>query len=110
MGNEQRAEDRYSVQLAAGLRTETGSAARVRITNLSSWGCRFTLGRHAKLGRLITIAVERIGHLDAQVRWRDGSTYGVRFDDQIPRAYFDHMRLFLSEEPGLVPERGPATA
>jgi hypothetical protein len=103
-----RREDRYDVQLAAALHDGTGSADAVRITNLSSHGCRFTMPRATRLGKLITIAVGRVGRLDAQVRWRVGRTYGVRFDDRIPEVWLDHMRLFLSEAPALVAERAPA--
>ena len=110
MGYEQRHEERYNVRLAADLRGEEGSASPIRINNLSSWGCRLTLGRKAKLGDLITIAVARVGQLDGQVKWQDGRTIGVRFDGQIPQAYLDHIRLFLSDPPGLVAERGPVAA
>ena len=110
MTDNHRREDRYDVQLAADLHSETGKAEPVRIVNLSSQGCRFTMPRKVRLGKLITIAVGRVGRLDAEVRWRVGRTYGVRFDDQIPDTWLDHMRLFLSEKPAYVAERVPATS
>ena len=108
MSAEQREEDRYDVQLAGALQDGTGLADPVRITNLSRRGCRFTVAGRTRLGKLITIAVGRVGYLDAQVKWRLGSTYGVRFDDALPQVVLDHMRLFLSEQPALVAERSRA--
>jgi len=110
MGYVNRQEDRYEVALAADLPTGKGSVARVTITNLSSWGCRFTGPRKAGLGDIVTVAIARIGRLDGQVRWRQGRTYGVRFDDQIPQVWLDHMRLFLSQPPALVAERARVAA
>jgi len=110
MSLEHRQDDRYDVLLPADLHDETGSAEPVKIVNLSSRGCRFTVPGRARLGKLITIAVGRVGRLDAEVRWRVGRTYGVRFDDKIPDVWLDHMRLFLSEKPAYVAERLPASS
>jgi len=107
MGYDSRGEDRYDVHLEADLRGNPGEASPVRITNLSSRGCRFASARKSPLGSLITIAVGRIGHLEAEVKWRAGDTYGVRFDHPLPQVFLDHMRLFLSKEPALVAERQP---
>jgi hypothetical protein len=105
MDSRHRDEDRYSVRFQADARAEDGSDEPVRITNLSSWGCRFTVARQAKLGKLVTLAVARIGQVDGQIKWTDGRTYGVHFDDQLPKVWLDHMRLFLSQPPAFVAER-----
>jgi hypothetical protein len=105
-----REESRYHVQVAADLQVGDDTFEPVRITNLSRSGCRFTVRRDSALARLITIVVGRVGHLDAEVKWRSGKTYGVRFDAALPQVVLDHMRLFLSEQPALVAEREAATA
>ena len=104
-----RNEDRYDVQVAARV-TNGGTAEQtVRVTNLSSSGCRFTAHSKLRLGPLISIRAGRTALLKARVEWRDGDTYGVRFEEPVPPALLDHIRLFLSERPALVADRQAAT-
>ncbi len=109
MSVEQRIEDRYDVQVVADLSSQAGAARPISVTNLSRNGCRFVADRGIRFGTRITIAAGRAGTLTARVRWRFGRTHGVRFDQPLPEAVFDHIRLFLSEQPGLVAERQEGT-
>ena len=105
MGREKRSESRYEVKLDAHVRNGIGSQRKVQVTNLSPRGCRFRL-REKRLGQgaFLTLTVERLGFLDAQVKWRQDDWHGIRFDRPLHPAVFDHIRLFLSREPGLVPQ------
>ena len=104
-----RNENRYDVQVAASVTNGGTSEQTVKVTNLSSSGCRFTAYGTLRLGPLISIRAGRSALLKARVKWRDGNTYGVRFEDPVPPAILDHIRLFLSERPALVADRQEAT-
>ncbi len=112
MGQEQRAEDRYDVQVVAGLSSEIEAPRPISLTNVSRNGCRFVGDRGLRFGTRITIVAGRSGQFTARVRWRFGRTHGVRFDEPLPEPVFDHIRLFLSQHPALVAEcrEGPLTA
>jgi hypothetical protein len=103
MGREKRREARYDVALDAKVRNGSGSSRKVEVTNLSQGGCRFRLGeRRIGAGSFLTITVERVGFLDARVKWRQDDWHGIRFDRPLHPAVLDHIRLFLSREPALV--------
>lgn len=104
-----RNEDRYDVQVAASVTNGGASEQTVKVTNLSSSGCRFTAYGKLRLGPLISIRAGRSALLKARVKWRDGDTYGVRFEEPVPSAMLDHIRLFLSDRPALVADRQEAT-
>lgn len=107
--SEKRREPRYGVEVDARLRNGTGSARSVKVTNLSARGCRFSLpGEGLGIGAFVTITVARVGFLDARVRWRAGSTHGLRFEHPLHPAVLDHIRYFLSREPALVEEASPS--
>jgi hypothetical protein len=110
MGREKRREPRYCVDIDARVRNGTGNARRVNVTNLSQQGCRFRLGERLGAGAFLTITVERVGFLDARVKWRDGDWHGIRFDQPLHPAVLDHIRLFLSRTPGLEAEGDEAVA
>jgi hypothetical protein len=107
MGREKRREPRYDVVLDARVRNGSGVPRSVRVTNLSQRGCRFRLSeRRLGAGSFLTITVERVGFLDAHVKWREGDWHGIRFDQPLHPAVLDHIRLFLSKIPALH-EEGP---
>ena len=109
MGREKRREPRYRVELDARVRNGTGVPRTVNVTNLSKQGCRFKLSdRRLGTGAFLTITVERVGFLDAHVKWRDGDWHGIRFDNPLHPAVLDHIRMFLSRTPGLEEEGASA--
>ena len=113
MNREKRREPRYSVELGARVRNGSGMPRTVAVTNLSQRGCRFKLSdRRLGAGSFLTITVERVGFLDAHVKWRDGDWHGIRFDHPLHPAVLDHIRLFLSRFPGFEEEveEAPSTA
>ncbi len=106
MGHEQRQDERYRVGLAARLSDEVAQSRAVTVTNVSTRGCRFNLiGEALEPGAALRMAFGRAGTVDARVKWRAGSAYGVGFDHPLQAVMLDHIRLFLSEEPALVAER-----
>ena len=105
MVHDQRHEDRYDIQVVASLRSGTGTARSISLTNLSRNGCRFVADRTMRFGMRITITAGRSEPLTARILWRFGRMHGVRFDKALPEEIFDHIRLFLSERPALVAER-----
>lgn len=105
MGREKRKDPRYAVTLDARVRNGSGTSRTVQVSNLSLHGCRFKLTDN-RLGQdaFLTITVERVGFLEARVKWRDGDWHGIRFDHPLHPAVLDHIRLFLSRVPGLTAE------
>lgn len=110
MTQENRRDPRYSVKVDASFGNEAVSGSAVRITNVSSRGCRFASMRRLQKGSRIVLAFGATAVLDAKVRWRVGGAHGVRFEAPLHPVVLDHIRLFLSKEPALVAERVPLSA
>ena len=97
---------RYGVDVEGIIRSSSGGEDRVTISNLSCDGCRLSApGRRFAVGTVLTMAVGPIGIIRARVTRRVGASHGISFDQPLPRAEFDHIRLFLSKEPALIEER-----
>jgi hypothetical protein len=110
MNTENRRDPRYSVTVDASFGNEGAAGSAVRVTNVSSRGCRFASMRRLDKGALIVLAFGGAAVLDAKVRWRVGGSHGVRFETPLHPVVLDHIRLFLSKEPALVAERMPYPA
>ena len=110
MGQENRRDPRYSVTVEASFGNEAVAGSAVRVTNVSSRGCRFSSVRRLDKGSPIMLAFGEAAVLDATVRWRVGGAHGVRFEAPLHPVVLDHIRLFLSKEPALVAERAPFPA
>lgn len=107
-GPEPRHGDRYDVQLDASMQSAEGSRQEVMVTNLSNTGCRFDAKRKLGLGAAIAIQAGRTEPVWARIRWRVGDAHGASFDEPLPDAVLDHLRMFLSETPALIAERTTA--
>ena len=110
MEREHRHDPRYNVTVDASFGNEVVAGSPIRVTNVSSRGCRFASMRRLDKGSLIVLAFGEAAVLDAKVRWRVGGAHGVRFAEPLHPLVLDHIRLFLSKEPALVAERVPLTA
>jgi len=105
--NDKRGAPRYGVDVEGTIRRAGGAEDRVTISNLSRDGCRLTApGKRFAIGTVLEIAIGPIGIVSARVTRRAGASHGVSFHQPLPKAEFDHIRLFISKEPGLVAERG----
>jgi hypothetical protein len=106
---ERRGAPRYGVDVEGVIRSDSGGEDRVTISNLSCDGCRLSApGRRFAVGAVLTIAVGPVGIVRARVTRRVGASHGIRFDESLPPAALDHIRLFLSKEPALIEERPAA--
>ena len=56
-----------------------GSRAPVKLTNLTDEGCRIESSDHLQIGERLAIAIPRVGHLNAQIRWALGDSAGAKF-------------------------------
>ena len=107
--NDKRGAPRYGVDVEGTIRRDGGGEERVAISNLSRDGCRLSApGRRFAIGTALEIAIGPIGIVRARVTRRVGASHGVSFDRRLPKAEFDHIRLFLSKEPALTAERSGA--
>jgi len=104
--NDKRGAPRYGVDVEGTIRRDGGGEERVTISNLSRDGCRLRApGRRFAIGTVLEIAIGPIGIVRARVTRRVGASHGVSFDRPLPKAEFDHIRLFLSKEPALIAEQ-----
>ena len=110
MEPENRRDPRYNVTVDASVRSEAVKRSPVRVTNISSLGCRFSSVRRLEAGTAVMLTFGEVYTIDASVRWRFGGTHGLRFEQPLQHVVLDHIRLFLSEEPAFVAEREPLTA
>jgi len=96
---EKRREPRYDVFVDASFRNGSGSPKRVRLSNLSSRGCRFASGKRMGPGAFLTLTMGSLDFIDARVTWRDGNVHGVRFLQPLHPAVLAHVCSFLSSKP-----------
>jgi flagellar basal body rod protein FlgF len=71
--------DRHPVAIDAVVHRTDGSKAPVRLTNLSDDGCRIEADGHFIIGERVNIAIPRMGHVKAQVRWALDGSAGAKF-------------------------------
>lgn len=71
--------DRNPVEVDAVIQRTDGSKAPVKLTNFSDEGCRIEGAKEFRIGERLEIAIPRMGHVRAQVRWAFADTAGARF-------------------------------
>ena len=67
---------RYAVRLTATIRV-SGARLFASVSDLSIDGC--CLGTELPIGKWVTVELQRLGELRAQVRWSVNGRSGVRF-------------------------------
>ena len=81
-GSERRAQ-RVSLDEAARLKPNDWSSLEVRMIDLSESGFRASCEARLQRGGLVTLDVQGIGSVEAQVEWQRGDMFGARFIDPI---------------------------
>lgn len=76
--SERRAQ-RVSLDEAARLRPNDWSSLEVRMIDISESGFRASCDARLQRGGLVTLDVQGIGSVEAQVEWQRGDTFGARF-------------------------------
>ena len=89
---QKRNEPRLPVEITSRLRTGSGQAHIVRVSNLSRSGCRLHQNYSAlNVGKHLTIRLGEIGPIDSVVRWKDGLAIGLEFVTPLHPAMMDHL-------------------
>jgi hypothetical protein len=70
---------RIDVEIDAMAHRSDGSKFPVRVSNFSDQGCRIETDSDVRIGERLNIAVPRMGHVKAQVRWALPGAAGTRF-------------------------------
>ena len=71
--------DRYPVSIDAIIHRSDGSKAPATLTNFSDDGCRIEEADEFRVGEKVQIAIPRMGHVKAQVRWSHPGKAGAKF-------------------------------
>jgi hypothetical protein len=71
--------DRHPVVVDAVVHRSDGSKAPARLTNFSDEGCRIEAESEFRIGERLQIAIPRMGHVKAQVRWWLPGSAGAKF-------------------------------
>jgi hypothetical protein len=71
--------DRHPVGIDAVVHRTDGSKVSVKLTDFSDQGCRIDCDEDFHVGEKLQIAVPRMGHVKAQVRWSQPGCVGTRF-------------------------------
>jgi hypothetical protein len=74
-----RRRDRFPVDIDALVYRGDGTQAQVRVTDFSDQGCRIQGISDFHIGERLQIAIPRMGHIKAQVRWIAAGITGARF-------------------------------
>jgi hypothetical protein len=74
-----RRRDRYPVEIDTVISRSDGTRLHARVTDFSDQGCRIQSGESFHVGERLQIAIPRMGHIKAQVRWIAAGTTGARF-------------------------------
>lgn len=70
---------RIAVEIDAVVHRADGTKFPVRVSNFSDQGCRIESDFDIRIGERLRIAVPRMGHVKAQVRWALPGAAGTRF-------------------------------
>ena len=78
--------------MAGRYRPRQGGSRDVWIKDVSEYGCRF-FDRFSVLsvGTPISVRIGNIGPIAADVRWREGSIVGARFEDPLHPSVLAHI-------------------
>jgi hypothetical protein len=71
--------DRHPVVVDAVVHRTDGSKSPVKLTNFSDEGCRIEAEMDLRIGERLQIAIPRMGHVKAQVRWSLPGSAGAKF-------------------------------
>ena len=71
--------DRVRVDAPARLRPNSWSSVEVQVLDLSAHGFRARCEARLLAGAGVTLDIDGIGPVDAQVEWRRGDEFGARF-------------------------------
>jgi hypothetical protein len=71
--------NRFPVEIEGVVHRTDGSKMSVRVSNFSDQGCRIETDRDFHVGERLQIAIPRMGHVKAQVRWALPGAAGTRF-------------------------------
>jgi hypothetical protein len=71
--------DRHPVEIDAVVHRTDGSKSPVKLSNFSDEGCRIEAEGEFRIGERLQIAIPRMGHVKAQVRWALPGSAGARF-------------------------------
>ena len=74
-----RRKDRHPVEIDAIVQRTDGRKEPVRLSNFSDEGCRIEADSDFHIGERLQIAIPRMGHIKAQVRWSTPGSAGARF-------------------------------
>jgi hypothetical protein len=72
--------DRERVEIDAVIHRGDGTEEPVRLSNVSEDGCRIESDGHFRIGERLQIAIPKMGHMNAQVRWALPGSAGARFE------------------------------
>jgi hypothetical protein len=76
---QERRAQRVSLDEATRLRPNDWSSLEVRMIDISESGFRASCEARLQRGGLVTLDVQGIGSVEAQVEWQRGDTFGARF-------------------------------
>jgi hypothetical protein len=71
-------EARYAVQTATTITTQSGASGAALVSNLSNQGCRIATILTLNPGDRLTLIVEPLGLVEAEVRWKIGDEAGLK--------------------------------
>jgi len=72
-------ETRYPVKALATITTQAGRSAEACISNVSNRGCRIATDLDIVVGERVSLLVEPLGAVVAEVRWMIGNEAGLQF-------------------------------
>jgi hypothetical protein len=79
IGGRDRGSERVSLDHSARLRPNDWSSLEVRMIDISESGFRAGCEARLQRGGLVTLDVQGIGSVEAQVEWQRGDMFGARF-------------------------------
>ena len=71
--------DRHPVEIDAVISRIDGRKEAVKLSNFSDEGCRIEALGEFRIGERVSIAIPRMGHIKAQVRWALPGSAGAKF-------------------------------
>ena len=74
-----RRKDRHPVEIDAIVHRTDGTKEAAKLSNFSDEGCRIEAAGDFHIGERLQIAIPRMGHIKAQVRWAMPGSAGARF-------------------------------
>jgi hypothetical protein len=71
--------DRNPVEIDAVVHRTDGTETPAKLTDFSDEGCRIEAEEEFRIGERLQIAIPRMGHVKAQIRWALPGSAGARF-------------------------------